>query len=104
MSGRNPAQQKGNIMKKEADGIISCFTGTPLEAIHPYKDSVIVHSSDFSAGIERAYQVHSEIVRAFPNNLVISVPNTDSIACLDKHSTIEFLQSMISMIQGKEML
>lgn len=91
-------------MNKDTDGIISCYLGTPLEAIHPYEDTVIVHSSDFSAGIDKAYQIHSEIVRAFPNNLVISVPNTDSIACLDKHSTIEFLQSMISMLQGKEIL
>lgn len=91
-------------MEKDVDGIISCYLGTPLEAIHPYKDCVIVHTSDLRSGIEKARQVHSELVRAFPNNPVISVPDTDSIACLDKQSTVEFLQAMLSSLQSKEFM
>lgn len=75
-----------------------------ISMIHPNEDDVIVHTFGMDTGIDDVYRAHSNLIHAFPNNTVIAIPDTDAIHCLDKQSTVELLQSMISMLQGKEML
>lgn len=91
-------------MEKCTDGFISSYEGIAFECIDPPGNSVIIHAADLRAGIDKVEQTHLELTRAFPNNLVVSVPDTDSVACLDKQSTIEFLQAMISSLQSKEFM
>lgn len=75
-----------------------------VSIIHPNEDDVIVHTFGMDTGIDDVYRAHSNLIHALPNNTVIAIPDTDAIHCLDKQSTIELLQSMISMLQDKEML
>ena len=70
-----------------------------LYTIHPGKDDVIVHTFGKEANIENAIKLNSNLIHTFPNNHVIAVPDTDSVYCLDKQSTIEMLQAMIEMLR-----
>ena len=72
-----------------------------LEFIHLNKGDVVIHTCDFGVGIDKACKVHSDISNMFPDNDVITIPDTSSIALVDKESTIEFLQEMIDMIKRR---
>ena len=72
-----------------------------LEFIHLNKGDVVIHTCDFGVGIDEAYKVHSNISNMFPDNDVITIPDTSSIALVDKESAIEFLQEMIDMIKRR---
>lgn len=87
--------------KYVVDKIVSWY---PLEKLYPHKDYVVVHTFSTKSTVEDVQKIHSEIVQAFPDNPVISIPDTDSIACLDKQSTIEFLQAMILSLQPEELV
>lgn len=70
-----------------------------LHTIHPGKDDVIIHTFGKEASIENSMRLNSELIHTFPDNHVIAVPDTDSVYCLDKPSTIEMLQAMIEMLK-----
>lgn len=83
---------------------IGTFEGDPVDSLRPRQGDVIIHSFNGDSDLERSRLVHSDLVQAFPENTVISVPDSDAVDLLDRQSTIEFLQAMLSSLQSKEFM
>lgn len=79
------------------EGYIGQYNGAQVEFANSADGDVIIHT--FSDSIERAAQIHSGLVKAFPEHQVITVPDTTAIGFFDKRSTIEFLQGMIHYLE-----
>ena len=83
---------------------IGTFEGDPVDSLRPRQGDGIVHSFNRDSDLERSRLVHSDLVQAFPENTVVSVPDSDAVDLLDRQSTIEFLQAMLSSLQSKEFM
>lgn len=83
---------------------VGTFEGDRVNFLHPQQDDVIIHSFDASSDLGRTNLVHSDLVRAFPENTIISVPASDAVSLLDRQSTIEFLQAMLSFLKSQEFM
>lgn len=83
------------------DGYIAAFDGTPLYLLNPPpKEAVIVHYVDRN-NIEKSMFTHGLLVKTFPNNTVIAIPDECTVMELDKESAIEVLESLIHLVKGE---
>lgn len=73
-----------------------------IKTIKASKGDVIIHTFDTFDNFNEVSHIHSDIVGAFPDNVVIAVPSTDSIHALDKQSTIDMLNCLIELVSNHE--
>lgn len=83
------------------DGYVAAFEGTPLYILDPPpKEAVIVHYVDRN-NIEKSMFTHGLLVKTFPNNTVIAIPDECAVMELDKESAIDALESLIRLVKGE---
>lgn len=71
-----------------------------LYTICPNRGDVIIHTFEAGMKVDEVAKIHSELIHAFPDNQVLTVPNVSSVSCLDRQSTIEVLREMIKMLEN----
>ncbi len=71
-----------------------------LYTICPNRGDVIVHTFEAGTKIDEVAKVHSDLIRTFPDNQVLTVPDVSSVCSLDRQSTVEMLREMIEMLES----
>lgn len=71
-----------------------------LYTICPNKGDVIIHTFEVGTKIDEVAKINSSLIHAFPDNLVLTVPDVSSVCCLDKKSTVETLHDMIKILES----
>lgn len=82
-----------------ADVLLTVGVNPNIDFSQFEKDLDAVFSKYEKSSKKRTIDVEFTLSSAAQSSL-----DSDAIHCLDKQSTVELLQSMISMLQGKEML
>lgn len=70
--------------------------------IHPYYGDVIIQTFGEGMSVDEVAKIHSQLVSIFPDNFVITIPDTNVVHCIDRQSTIEVLYEMIHYLEEHE--
>lgn len=70
-----------------------------LYTITPQEGDVIINQFDTLMSVNEVLASHSNLVKAFPNNRVVSVPEMSGVYCIDRQSAIEFLTEMAESLK-----